>query len=219
MDGISLAEAIRSLPDMQAIPLVMLTGVYLSPGERLQQTNVKFAAWLQNPIQPLILYNTLVQTLGHTPKEVVTETATEATKADSPKVPPAIEPLRILLAEDNTINQQVALLLLKKFGYRADVVSNGEEVLHALEDADYDVILMDVEMPEMDGLTATRLIREKSSRWTSPWIIAVTAYSMLGDREKCLEIGMNDYISKPIRINELKDALENATKQCSLSQD
>jgi len=218
MDGISLAEAIRSLPNMQTIPLIMLTGVYLSPGERLQQTNVKFAAWLQNPIQPLILYNTLVQTLGHTPKQVVQYPPKEPTKVDSPKETPAIAPLRILLAEDNTVNQQVALLLLKKFGYRADVVSNGEEVLQALEDADYDVILMDVEMPEMDGLTATRFIREKSSRWTSPWIIAVTAYSMLGDREKCLEIGMNDYISKPIRINELKEALENATKQCSLSQ-
>ena len=219
MDGISLAEAIRTLPDMQEIPLIMLTGVYLSPGERQQQTSVKFAAWLQNPIQPLILYNTLVQTLGHTPKPVVQPSPKEPTKVDSPKVPPAIAPLRILLAEDNTVNQQVALLLLKKFGYRADVVSNGEEVLQALEHADYDVILMDVEMPEMDGLTATRLIRERSSRWTSPWIIAVTAYSMLGDREKCLEIGMNDYISKPIRINELKEALENATKQCSLSQD
>ena len=219
MDGISLAEAIRTLPDMQEIPLIMLTGVYLSPGERLQQTSVKFAAWLQNPIQPLILYNTLVQTLGHTPKQVVQPSPKEPIKIDNPQERPAIAPLRILLAEDNTVNQQVALLLLKKFGYRADVVSNGEEVLQALEHADYDVILMDVEMPEMDGLTATRLIRERSSRWTSPWIIAVTAYSMLGDREKCLEIGMNDYISKPIRINELKEALENATKQCSLSQD
>ena len=219
MDGISLAEAIRTLPDMQEIPLIMLTGVYLSPGERLQQTSVKFAAWLQNPIQPLILYNTLVQTLGHTPKPVVQQSPKEPIKIDNPQERPAIAPLRILLAEDNTVNQQVALLLLKKFGYRADVVSNGEEVLQALEHADYDVILMDVEMPEMDGLTATRLIRERSSRWTSPWIIAVTAYSMLGDREKCLEIGMNDYISKPIRINELKEALENATKQCSLSQD
>ena len=219
MDGISLAEAIRTLPDMQEIPLIMLTGVYLSPGERLQQTSVKFAAWLQNPIQPLILYNTLVQTLGHTPKPVVQQSPKEPIKIDNPQERPAIAPLRILLAEDNTVNQQVALLLLKKFGYRADVVSNGEEVLQALEHADYDVILMDVEMSEMDGLTATRLIRERSSRWTSPWIIAVTAYSMLGDREKCLEIGMNDYISKPIRINELKEALENATKQCSLSQD
>ena len=219
MDGISLAEAIRTLPDMQEIPLIMLTGVYLSPGERLQQTSVKFAAWLQNPIQPLILYNTLVQTLGHTPKPVVQQSPKEPIKIDNPQERPAIAPLRILLAEDNTVNQQVALLLLKKFGYRADVVSNGEEVLQALEHADYDVILMDVEMPEMDGLTATRLIRERSSRWTSPWIIAVTAYSMLGDREKCLEIGMNDYISKPIRINELKEALENATKQCSLSHD
>ena len=121
--------------------------------------------------------------------------------------------IRILLAEDNTINQQVALLLLKKLGYRADVVSNGKEVLDALEQADYDLILMDVEMPEMDGLSATQAIRTKYPHTQRPWIVAVTAYSMLGDRERCLENGMNDYISKPIRIKELEDALRaNASK-------
>jgi two-component system sensor histidine kinase/response regulator len=120
------------------------------------------------------------------------------------------------LAEDNTINQQVALLLLKKLGYRADVVSNGKEVLDALEQADYDLILMDVEMPEMDGLSATQAIRTKYPHTQRPWIVAVTAYSMLGDRERCLENGMNDYISKPIRIKELEDALSQATQQLGL---
>jgi CheY-like chemotaxis protein len=123
------------------------------------------------------------------------------------------------LAEDNTINQQVALLLLKKLGYRADVVSNGKEVLDALEQADYDLILMDVEMPEMDGLSATQAIRTKYPHTQRPWIVAVTAYSMLGDRERCLENGMNDYISKPIRIKELEDALSQATQQLGLGLD
>jgi PAS domain S-box-containing protein len=157
-------------------------------------------------------------------------------------------PLRILLAEDNSVNQQVALLTLEQLGYQADVVSNGREVLAALRRQPYDVVLMDVEMPEMDGLTATRLIREEWSnlkidpgirghgdaqteRFSSfvvgekpsksnpksqipnlkskrPRIIAMTAYAMAGDRQKCIEAGMDDYISKPIQQQELIRALQ-----------
>ncbi|MEB3311530.1 MAG: response regulator [Snowella sp.] len=215
MDGITLAEAIRALPTAQTIPLIMLTGVYLSPSERQEQTKVQFAAWLQSPIQPSTLYNILVQTFNA--QNADTPTVISSVKRDSIKSVQTVAPLRILLAEDNTINQQVAVLLLKKFGYRADVVSNGEEVLQALEQADYDVILMDVEMPEMDGLTATGLIRQQKPDPMRPWIIAVTAYSMLGDRERCLELGMNDYISKPIRINELQESLHRATQELDIS--
>src|SRR5919199_1615691 len=139
-------------------------------------------------------------------------------------------PLRILLAEDNRVNQQVALLTLKQLGYRADVVSNGQEVLEALRRQPYDVVLMDVEMPEMDGLTATRLIcqewsdksmksegtrmyedssfRLHPSSFKRPRIIAMTAYAMAGDRHKCIEAGMDDYISKPIQEKELIRALQ-----------
>jgi CheY-like chemotaxis protein len=115
-------------------------------------------------------------------------------------------PLRILLADDMPINQKVALNMLQKLGYGADVVSNGIEVLAALDRQSYDVILIDVQMPEMDGLEATRKIRH--DYLTQPWLIAMTAHSMQSDRELCLKAGMDDYISKPIRLDTLNQALE-----------
>ncbi len=115
-------------------------------------------------------------------------------------------PLRILLAEDNAVNQMVALQMLKRLGYSADVATNGLEVLQALERQQYDVVLMDVQMPEMDGIAAARKIRE---RWPKgPKIIAITAYALEGDREKCLRAGMDNYIAKPIQIEELRSVLD-----------
>jgi PAS domain S-box-containing protein len=114
--------------------------------------------------------------------------------------------LRILLAEDNMINQKVALLTLKKLGYLADVANNGVEVLQKLEQQFYDLILMDVQMPEMDGLTATRLIRQKTG--PQPWIIALTANALEGDRQICLEAGMNDYLTKPVHLESLQKTLK-----------
>ncbi len=119
-------------------------------------------------------------------------------------------PLRILLAEDNAVNQKVALHLLKLLGYRADVVQNGQEVISSLRRQSYDVVLMDVQMPEMDGLEATRRICQEWSKGSRPRIIAVTANAMQEDREVCLAAGMNDYISKPIRL----EALVQALRQC-----
>lgn len=115
---------------------------------------------------------------------------------------------RILLAEDNRVNQKFAVLLLKKLGYQADVVSNGAEVLQALHSHSYDVVFMDVEMPEMDGLTATRQICEQWSVHERPRIIALTAYAQRGDREQCLAAGMDDYITKPIELPKLVQALQ-----------
>ncbi|MBN1322900.1 MAG: response regulator [Methanotrichaceae archaeon] len=113
--------------------------------------------------------------------------------------------LRILIAEDNTVNQVVTLRMLKRLGYKADVVANGIEVLQAMERKNYDVILMDVQMPEMDGLEATKAIHQ---RWPDgPKIIAMTAYALVGDREKCLAAGMDGYICKPTTLDELKAAL------------
>jgi CheY-like chemotaxis protein len=111
--------------------------------------------------------------------------------------------LRILLAEDNFVNQKVALLLLKRLGHDADIVSNGLEVLEALHDKTYDIVFMDVQMPEMDGLTTTRRIIKKGSEVQRPYIIAMTANAMQGDREICLEAGMNDYLTKPLRKEEI----------------
>jgi signal transduction histidine kinase len=116
------------------------------------------------------------------------------------------KPLSILLAEDNAVNQKVALQMLKRIGYYADVAANGLEVLQALERQPYDLVLMDVQMPEMDGIDAARKIREL---WPNgPRIIAITAYALDGDREKCLQAGMDDYIAKPIQFDELKMAIE-----------
>jgi CheY-like chemotaxis protein len=117
-------------------------------------------------------------------------------------------PLQILLAEDNEVNQRVALLFLGRLGYKVDVVSNGKEAIAALYSQSYDVILMDIFMPEMDGLTATRQIQQEFAR--QPWIIAVTANALQGDRDDCIQAGMHDYISKPLQIPELVAALEKA---------
>ncbi len=110
-----------------------------------------------------------------------------------------------MLAEDNVSSQKVALQMLKKLGYKADAVANGIEVLQSLERQHYDVVLMDLKMPEMDGLEATRIIRQ---RWpdNGPKIIAITAYALEGDREKCLEAGMDDYIAKPVQKEDLARA-------------
>ncbi len=118
-------------------------------------------------------------------------------------------PLRILLAEDNVVNQKLAVRMLEQMGYRADIVSNGLEAVDSIERQSYDVILMDVQMPEMDGLDATRSIR-KLTIAIQPRIVAMTANAMQGDREMCMAAGMDDYISKPIRVHELVQALEKA---------
>jgi CheY-like chemotaxis protein len=116
--------------------------------------------------------------------------------------------LRILLAEDNPVNQKVMLRMLDKLGYRADLAANGLEVLKALEMQAYDIVLMDIQMPEMDGLEAAKKIRQ---RWPNgrPKIIAITAYALQGDKEKCLAAGMDDYVSKPVKMANLQDILES----------
>ena len=120
-------------------------------------------------------------------------------------------PIKILLAEDNLINQKVALKMLRKIGFEADLATNGQEVLLALERQLYDLILMDVQMPEMDGIEAAKKIREK---WPKvPKIIALTAFALEGDRDKCIEAGMDDYISKPIQIQELQNKIASVLLQ------
>jgi CheY-like chemotaxis protein len=115
-------------------------------------------------------------------------------------------PLRILLAEDNPINQKVGLLMLSKLGYEADLARNGREAVKATERADYDLILMDIQMPEMDGVTAMRLLRDKHGD-DCPFIVALTAEAMEGDREKFLSLGFNAYLSKPLRSEPLQEVL------------
>jgi CheY-like chemotaxis protein/HPt (histidine-containing phosphotransfer) domain-containing protein len=179
-----------------------------------QQFNLEFAASLTKPIKKSHLVNILINIFSHqvkTTKEKENVEHLTPSKFDSQMA--ARIPLKILVAEDNVVNQKVAINILQRLGYRADVAANGLEVLTALRRQSYDVILMDLQMPEMDGLTATRQICKEWPLYSRPWIIAMTANAMQGDREKCLEAGMNDYTTKPIRIEELTNALSNCQKQ------
>ena len=127
-------------------------------------------------------------------------------------------PVKILLAEDNLINQKVAVRMLEKIGHRIDVVSNGREVVDLLKRVGYEIILMDVMMPEMDGLETTRHIRSKFPEKQQPYIIALTANAMTEDREKCLDAGMDDYLSKPIKRDMLKEVIDRAVFEVSTTE-
>jgi CheY-like chemotaxis protein/HPt (histidine-containing phosphotransfer) domain-containing protein len=202
MDGLMLASAIRQYRDASTLPLVMVTSL----GQRKEdsQARVDFVAWLTKPIKSSSLYNALVGVFAAQPRRV-REPATTA-RFDTQLAQRV--PLRILLAEDNAVNQKLALQLLRKMGYRADVAANGLEVLDAVRRQAYDVVLMDMQMPEMDGLEATRRICQEWTAAERPRLIAMTANTMQGDREACLEAGMDDYVGKPIRVDELQAALE-----------
>ena len=204
MDGLTLATEIRKQPSSQTLPLVMLTSIDRPDVADATRIPVDLAAFLTKPIKQSHLYNVLNHILGEQPIPV------KPAQASLPQLNPQLAaelPLRILIAEDNRVNQKVALHLLKLIGYRADVASDGLEVLEALHRQSYDVVLMDVQMPNMDGLATTRRICQEPLDNPRPRIIAVTANAMQGDREECLKAGMDDYISKPIRLEELIQAL------------
>jgi CheY-like chemotaxis protein/HPt (histidine-containing phosphotransfer) domain-containing protein len=200
MDGVGLAEEIGRYRDARALPLLLLTSLGSREGVR---GGVEFAASLTKPIKPSQLYDTLMNVLGATPAGV------QAAPSSEGPVERLAErvPLRILVAEDNVVNQQLALLVLQKLGYRAEVTANGLEALQALEREPYDVVLMDVQMPTMDGLEATRRIHQRWPEGRRPHVIAATASAMQEEREACLAAGMDDYLSKPIRVDELAAAL------------
>jgi PAS domain S-box-containing protein len=201
MDGFALAREIRRYRDARALRLVMLTSL----GRRREDVDAgaDFAAQLTKPIKASQLYEALISAFGEMPEKVrpldagVGHGTVSASRA----------PLQILVADDNAVNQQLALALLGKMGYGGDVVTNGAEVLEALARRPYDVVLMDVEMPVMDGLEASRRINREWPAGRRPRIIAMTANAMQGDRETCLAAGMDDYLSKPIRREELAAAL------------
>ena len=216
MDGVELAMAIRAAEGSSShtaptappapgvpssIPLILLSslggyGQDIPPG--------LFTVSLIKPIRASALFDALVGLFAQSGPGA----AAPAGGAARPGAELAQRrPMRILLAEDNAVNQKLALRLLGQMGYRPDVAANGLEALQALEQQSYDVVLMDVQMPEMDGLEATRQIRARWPGVQGPRIIAMTANAMQGDRENCIAAGMDDYLSKPIRVNELVQAL------------
>ncbi len=207
MDGVMLARAIRARRDAERLPLVLLSSV--GQRETIGEREL-FAAALSKPAKPSQVLEVLTRLVGV--KGEVKEGREEPENAEEMRgggaaPPSARRKERVLLAEDNRVNQKVALLMLSKLGYEADVATNGREVLEAVRRRRYEVILMDVQMPEMDGLEAARKLAEENGG-ERPWIIAVTANAMLGDRERCIEAGMDDYLTKPIRPEELEEALE-----------
>jgi signal transduction histidine kinase/DNA-binding response OmpR family regulator/HPt (histidine-containing phosphotransfer) domain-containing protein/PAS domain-containing protein len=213
MDGLTLAREIRKLPAPSSrLPLVMLTSLGRS---EVKEDMDLFAAFLTKPIKPSSLFDALVGIFSGEPAHVLSPKVKGGSQFDAQMG--RQWPLRILLAEDNATNQKLALRLLERMGYRADVVANGLEVIEALGRQPYDVVLMDVQMPEMDGLEATRTLRRELPRMRQPRVIAMTANAMQGDREMCLAAGMDDYVSKPIRIEELVEALSKS-RPLALSQ-
>src|SRR6185503_15847260 len=189
MDGIMLTRSVRKLRDEPSLPIILLTSL---GRKEIGADDLDFAAYLTKPLKPSHLYDALA---GLFAGNVISPKA-EPVKAVMDVELGRKHPLRILLAEDNAVNQKLALRILLQMGYRADVASNGIEAVESIERQKYDVILMDVQMPEMDGLDATRSIRNLTNV-IQPRIIAMTANALEGDREMCLAAGMEDYISKP----------------------
>ena len=207
MDGLALARKINATPLLRETRLIILTpfGKPIPPDE-LETAGI--AAWCVKPVRQSALFDCLVQALtgpANASESRLPELFSRSTGQST------LRSERVLLAEDNVVNQQVALGNLGKLGYHADVVANGLEVLDALQGKRYEIILMDCQMPGLDGYEATKEIRRRERSGHRTWIIAMTANAMVGDREKCLAAGMDDYLSKPVSRAELRAALERAT--------
>ncbi|MCC6455844.1 MAG: response regulator [Caldilineaceae bacterium] len=213
VNGIELAQRIRRLPGpVRDLPLVMLTSSGRHDGN---ETNSLFAAYLTKPIKPSRLFNILVSIFSGQPVRIMPQQ--EAAKSVFDRELGQRKPLRILLVEDYPANQKLALKLLDRLGYSAEVAQNGYEALAKLERDAYDLVLMDQQMPEMDGLEATRRIRRREQAMGLPpiHIIAMTANAIQGDREVCIAAGMDDYMSKPIRVEVLVEAISKVQPQAA----
>lgn len=207
MDGLMLGEKIKGDPAIASTRLIMLTSL----GNQMDAEAMKkggIEACVLKPVKQSRLFNRIAEVMaGHRPlarKKTQTATLTMKGVISAPSL--TKKPTRILLAEDNIINQKVAVGLLNNIGYAADVANNGLEVLAALDLRPYDLILMDCQMPELDGYETTARIRGRADV-KGIRIIAMTANAMRGESEKCLEAGMDDYLSKPVRLETLRDML------------
>ena len=200
--SLSLANQIRQIRSKDELPLIALVF------KRLHQINEGtdlFTVQLAKPVLPAHLHDMMVSVLTHRPMERYRRPEKQIDSDMARRYP-----LQILLAEDNLVNQKVAKHILGRLGYQADLAATGTQVIEALERQPYDVILMDVQMPEMDGVEATQKVRRDLPPDRQPYIIALTAHALTGHREEYLDAGMDDYISKPVRLEELTTALEKA---------
>jgi CheY-like chemotaxis protein len=198
MDGVQLARFIKK--QFPSMPIILLSSI---GDESHKNYPSLFYSILTKPIKQNILYKHVLAALKKADKQVFEE---QTVKEKLPHNFAEKYPLKFLVAEDNLINQKLILHILNRLGYTPDIANNGIEAIEAVEQNTYDIILMDVQMPEMDGLEATELIRRQNIK--QPVIIALTANTMQGDQEECLKVGMNDYISKPVKLEKLVSLLE-----------
>jgi CheY-like chemotaxis protein len=196
VDGYQLAETIRRIPSYSSTPVILMTSLgEIEDREQMRALNI--TSRLHKPLKAAQLRNALNTALSARVTAAVTA---------APRPPVTATRARILVAEDNTVNQRVAILQLRKLGYAADAVANGAEAIAALSSIPYDLVLMDCQMPEVDGFEATRRIRSMRGRRIP--IVAMTANALSGDRENCLAAGMDDYVSKPVKTADMESTLQ-----------
>jgi two-component system sensor histidine kinase/response regulator len=207
MDGVALAETIRQNRSTASLPIVLMTS--FGQSERLESRVAGSLVCVTKPVKHAQLRDSLLSALG--PSSV--DASSGAPRSSAPSEHAPSKRTRVLIVEDNMINQKVAMIQLRRLGYSADAVANGVEALEALERIAYDMVLMDCQMPELDGYEATRLIRLSEGRSRRIPIIAMTAHAMATDRQKCLDAGMDDYLSKPLDVKNLETALARWDRQ------
>jgi CheY-like chemotaxis protein len=202
MDGLQLGKSIREL--YPSLPIILLSSI---GDERSKEYSKIFSSTLVKPVKQNMLCKSILAAFRK--QDVVIEPVLK--RNQKLQIDFAGQyPLQILIAEDNQVNQKLAMRVLSKLGYSADIASNGKEAITALAKVPYDLIFMDVQMPEMDGLEATQKIRNLSG--IQPLIVAMTANAMQGDRDVCMKAGMDDYISKPFNIDKLVESIEKWAK-------
>jgi two-component system, sensor histidine kinase and response regulator len=218
MDGFMVAEQIKADQPMSATTLMMMSSsVSQADAERCQKLGV--AAYLNKPIKQSELFNALRRVLNSAANEAPLNPTRMIDFADLQHVAAALRPLAILLAEDNVVNQRVALGILEKHGHAVVTANNGKEAVQAIATQKFDVVLMDVQMPEMDGFAATAAIRQmEAAMGCHTPIIAMTGHAMKGDKERCLEAGMDAYLSKPIKPSELLALIDRMTKRLATNE-
>jgi CheY-like chemotaxis protein len=203
MDGFALAEKIRENPRFAGVKVIMLSSIG-QRGEVSRCNQLKIDGYLTKPIRQSDLFDSILTVLGESLKEGEAITVTRHTLRENSRH------LKILLTEDNLVNQKLGSRVLEKRGHTVKIANNGLEALAILEEEYFDLVLMDIQMPEMDGFEATEAIRKKEKETGNHIpIIAMTAHAMKGDKEKCIEKGMDGYVSKPIKAEELFEVIES----------
>ncbi len=219
-DGFAVAQQIRANPRISACPIILLSSSHQADDDCTNKLQI--AAFLSKPVKQSDLFNSLINVLDERPDGLShgnTMTMVDAISQDDGLI--SSRPLVILVAEDNVVNQRLAVEILEKRGHTVVIANNGNEATRALATQRFDLVLMDVQMPEMDGIEATHMIRScESARGEHTPIVAMTAHAMKGDRETCLQAGMDDYLTKPLQVAELLQVLDRvATANCDNSQD